>query len=284
MQRTISPIQLGLYTLAATFGGFLVGNIIFLMLSIDFSNPQSPLDPTQLPPQRLRLGLFFSHFFTFAIPGLAILWWAHGRDWWQKVNPLPFPGRAAGWATLFALVSLPLVAFSAWANLQLPLPDWAMAAEEQTAAILERVMTFNEGPIGLALALLAIAFAAGVGEELIFRGILQGRVLGGLNHHLAIWVAATVFSLIHFELAGFLPRLLLGAVLGYVFHWSGSLLLAMVLHMLFNGSQVIAVYLSGEFTPDTAEVELPPWYILTVSLLLTLGIAYYLERGRNNND
>ena len=67
-----------------------------------------------------------------------------------------------------------------------------------------------------ALGLLVIALLPAIGEELVFRGILQRELWRGtLNIHVAIWVSAAIFSAIHMQFYGFVPRLLLGALFGY---------------------------------------------------------------------
>lgn len=278
------PFQLAVYVLAAMICGFLIGNLLFILISAD---PESwttgTLSTRNVSAQQIRLGLLISHAFTFAIPGIAVLFFFHRMEWWKSITARPFPGRHLLWVLLFFFVAIPLVGVSVWINLQIPLPDWAVQTETDTSELLQKVLTF-ESPAGLVLAFLAVAVAAGVGEEIIFRGILQGRVFKSLNHHLAIWLAAAVFSLIHLELAGFLPRMVLGAILGYAFYWSGSLLLPILIHICFNGIQVIAAYTTGEFQADTTPVDLPAWYLILGSLVLTFGIGVYLERQSKQEE
>ncbi|MEO1256686.1 MAG: CPBP family intramembrane glutamic endopeptidase, partial [Bacteroidota bacterium] len=87
---------------------------------------------------------------------------------------------------------------------------------------------------------------------------------------------------IHFELAGFLPRLLLGAILGYSYWWSRSLWIPILFHTLFNGSQVIATYISGEYTPDTEDVDLPSPVLTILSLIAVVMLGIFLERDMDN--
>lgn len=260
--------------------GAMLGGGAFLLLSGDLSNGGNI---QSLSPQSLRIATFISHICTFTLPGLLALYLCFQKKWWQQVNYRPFPGRDLGLVLLFGLVSLPLVGLSMWINLQIPLPEWAMKPEQETTEMLAKILTIDSAS-ELIMALLTVAVAAGIGEELIFRGIFQKRLLGHLNHHLAIWIAAAIFSLIHFELAGFLPRMVLGAILGYIFHWSGSLIAVMLLHAVFNGSQVIATYISGTYTPDTDAVELPQWYLLLGSFVLTIGLAYFLESKQYDDE
>ena len=60
--------------------------------------------------------------------------------------------------------------------------------------------------------------------------------------HLSIWLTALVFSAVHMQFLGFFPRLILGAVLGYMLVWSGSLWLPIVAHFT-NNAFAVSCYL-----------------------------------------
>ena len=97
---------------------------------------------------------------------------------------------------------------------------------------------------GLVVNLIIIALLAAVGEELLFRGvILQLFVEWFKNKHLAIIISAILFSAMHIQFYGFLPRMILGILFGYIFIWSGSLWIPILLHFIFNGITVVAAYL-----------------------------------------
>lgn len=244
--------------------------------------PENISDPSAIAdvatPNQLRLALFLNHFMTFTIAGMIALLICYPKDWSNMVKLNHWPNlKTWAIAIAFGIASLPVVAYSIWINLQIPLPEWAIQTESATNDLIAKVLDINN-PVDLLAALLPVSLAAGLGEELIFRGILQGRVLRKLDHHLAIWIAAIAFSLIHFELAGFLPRMLLGAALGYTYYWSKSLWVPIVLHMAFNGTQVVAAYISGEFTPDTEMAEMPNILLTLVALAITLAIGFWAEQ------
>ncbi len=112
-------------------------------------------------------------------------------------------------------------------------------AKIQTNAFLS---TKNIG--GLLLNILIIGVIAAVGEEIVFRGLLQNIFYRWTNNiHAGIWIAAFLFSFIHFQFFGFFPRLLLGALLGYLYAWSGSLWSAIGGHFINNTAAVIAYFL-----------------------------------------
>jgi hypothetical protein len=86
-----------------------------------------------------------------------------------------------------------------------------------------------------------------IGEELLFRGVLQKLIqkMTGSSHW-AIWITATLFSALHLQFFGFLPRLLLGALFGYLLEWTGTLWLPILAHFINNASGVIVFFITGE--------------------------------------
>ncbi|WP_273444000.1 CPBP family intramembrane glutamic endopeptidase [Neolewinella agarilytica] len=241
----------------------------------------SPYSTLDLPERQwFRLALFGNNLLTFSVSALLSFWWVYRQRWASAAGfTLKANDKSVPFGVSVFLLSLPLVAWLAWINLQAPLPDWAVRSEEQTNQFLRSILTMESVP-ELFLALLTAAVTPAIGEELLLRGLLQRRVLAPLlgNHHLAIWLAAFAFSFMHFEFAGFLPRLLLGATLGYAYHWSRSIWVPIVLHFLFNGMQVMIAYFSGGFTPDTEMEIVPPWWLALASLVAILYIGWKAEQ------
>lgn len=88
-----------------------------------------------------------------------------------------------------------------------------------------------------------MAVLPALGEELLFRGVLQPVIKKGFgNPHLAIWLSAFLFSIFHQQVYAFLSILILGVVLGYIREWSGSLWPSVILHLINNGTIIVAVY------------------------------------------
>ena len=95
----------------------------------------------------------------------------------------------------------------------------------------------------------------GLGEEMFFRGALQRICCDGMRRrHLAVWTAAFVFSTLHFQFFGFVPRLVLGAFFGYAYLWSGSLWVPVIGHAL-NNSAVVAFMWMGNNSIDAAAMD-----------------------------
>lgn len=120
---------------------------------------------------------------------------------------------------------------------------WAKNAEAQAQNITEFFIHFDSFGNFL-FVLIVISLIPGIGEELLFRGLLQNKFKVLFNNvHLGIWVSAFLFSLIHMQFYGFLPRMLLGALFGYLYHWSGSLIVPIIAHIFHNGITLLIVYL-----------------------------------------
>ena len=161
--------------------------------------------------------------------------------------------------------------------------------EEAAAALTERFLQAdNIGGLLLNIGLMALLPA--LSEELSFRGTLQqiiykdqsGKVQS-TKVHLAIWITAFIFSAIHMQFYGFVPRMLLGAIFGYVFVWSGSLWVPITMHFVNNGLAVLVYYLMGESenTKNIADTlgAGDTWYLGVFSILITsLGLLIFYRR------
>ena len=151
--------------------------------------------------------------------------------------------------------------------------------EEQLGRLTEYLTRFNSFQDFL-IAFFIIAIIPAVGEELLFRGLIQTNLSRALrNPHLAIWLTAFIFGAIHFQFYGLFPRLFLGAIFGYLYYWSGSLLLPMIAHFVNNGFSLIMYYLSqqGVIEYDIAETSALPYSSILVFLLLGLAAFGYFR-------
>ena len=145
------------------------------------------------------------------------------------------------WAFVILMLSTPAMNFIINWNNEMSLPEsmsgleeWFRNSEDRAVHSLA-VLQGQHNVINLIVSSLIMGLLAGFGEELFFRGAFQ-RLLttGGVNRHVAVWSVAFVFSAIHFQFYGFVPRLLLGAYLGYLLVWSKSLWLPIAIHALNN--------------------------------------------------
>ncbi len=158
--------------------------------------------------------------------------------------------------------------------------EWAREREDALMG-LTKVLTNISSPGNLIFGFIVIALIPGIGEELVFRGLIQNEFKRGTgNIHLAIWAAAFLFSAIHMQFFGFVPRLLLGAFFGYLYHWSGNLLIPMFAHFFHNGFTLMMLYLfqTGriEMDPESAEAAPLPWVLF--GIISTFALLFYLRK------
>lgn len=204
-------------------------------------------------------------------------------------------------ALLSLLVAIPLInALVVWnEGMQLPpflggIEEWMRMTEKRAEELTLRMMSGTAWH-DLLLSLLVVAVLAGFGEELLFRGLLQGTLvkLLGKKHssvngsispwvmHVSIWTVAFLFSAIHLQFFGFIPRFLLGAWFGYLLWWTGSIWVPMLAHMINNA--LSAIFLFAETngwvseSPDNLGTADTAWLSL-VSLLLVSACAVLLKR------
>jgi membrane protease YdiL (CAAX protease family) len=132
--------------------------------------------------------------------------------------------------------------------------------------------------------LFVVAFTAAVSEELFFRGVVQQVSLECFrNKHIAIWLGAVLFSAGHLQFFGFFPRLFMGAYLGYLFYYSGSLWPGILAHFVNNGLIVLLTWLShrgtismdlenASFTEKNTTYVVISAIVVVISLLLVKRI------------
>jgi len=162
------------------------------------------------------------------------------------------------------------------------LEEWIMKMEDDSEQLMEKLMVVKTFP-SLLLNIFMIAILPAIGEEVLFRGVLQ-KIFVRLfkSGHLAVWFTAILFSALHLEFLGFLPRLVLGLVFGYLYLWSGKLWLSILAHFVNNAVPTIAAFIYGyENVMKTAGTEI--WkqaFFLPVPVVLMFVILFYI---RNSN-
>ena len=193
------------------------------------------------------------------------------------------PLLAAITVVIVALFMLPNSLFIEWNhNFTFPgnLDKWIRETEETAAAFTRFLTTFASFPDFL-FGLLVIAVLPAIGEELAFRGMIQPAVhrLTG-NMHLAIWITAAFFSAFHLQFLGFIPRLMLGAVFGYLMVWSGNLWLPIIAHFANNALGVTFLYLRqlGLTDFDAESPEAAPWALVIPGTILLFFLVKFLRK------
>jgi membrane protease YdiL (CAAX protease family) len=135
-------------------------------------------------------------------------------------------------------------------------------------------------------ALVVIALAPAIFEEVLFRGTLQKLLIHWFGNTkakaiLAIVVTSIVFSVVHFSFYGFLARAGLGIVLGLIFYYSRNIWLSILLHFINNGIAVTALFVlsrNGK-NPEAALKENFPWWygIIALGIVVTVFVSFKKE-------
>ena len=200
-------------------------------------------------------------------------------------------GRLALLSIGIMLTALPLINLLVSWNEQIRLPESLSGLEQlmqqmeaQADQLLQNFLTYQNGAWWvLLLNLLVLAVLPAIGEELTFRGVLQQLLVSRKSkvesrEHVAVWVTAFIFSFIHFQFYGFIPRLLLGALLGYALLWSGNIRYSMIMHGTNNALSVLLFYL-GTYVWDMSQEQIDAlgtehtwWLTLVCTPLMILQI------------
>ena len=206
----------------------------------------------------LKWGQLLQSIGMFVIPPFFLAWLCSEK-------PLSFLNldRKTNWVDVsylvfFMILIIPFINLLGDLNHQLVLPkalagieNWMKTSEAQASQITEKLLNVKNIQ-GLFFNIFLIAIIPALGEELFFRGALQGILKNWKGVKLAIWITAFVFSAIHLQFYGFVLRMLLGAFFGYLLFWSGNIWLAVIAHFVNNVLAVIFYFLkyNGYQVPD----------------------------------
>jgi len=145
---------------------------------------------------------------------------------------------------------LPFINYLDEINRSMSLPDFLSGMEEWMkekeiqAKNLTEIFLKTNSISGLFANIIIVALLPAIGEELLFRGLLL-KLFNQItkNIHVAVILSAIIFSAIHLQFYGFLPRFMLGVILGYLFVFTGNLWVPIFVHFLNNASSAIVYYL-----------------------------------------
>ena len=211
-------------------------------------------------------------------------------NWLQLDNKVNW--KVLLWAIGIMLVALPAINLMSHWNQHMVLPTWLsgveewMKAKEAEAEWLTKQFMSVTTISGLLVNLLLMAVLPALSEEITFRGVLQRLLnfqLSTFNSHLAIWLTAIIFSAIHMQFYGFVPRMLMGALFGYMLVWTDSLWVPMLMHFVNNGMAVLLYFLANKAGWDMDEVDAigtnETLWLGIVSLVLTIVGIYAFRRS-----
>ncbi len=291
-------LLLGIVLLSMVLGNFIGAAFMLYICKLglnDFSNLNATIMSSKNGWWAMMIAQGLASFLTFIAAG--IFYWRvverkSMKDFnWRKFPPL----KTLSIIFLIQICFIPLSGRIQNLNENMDLPAFLepierfmKSMEDNLTELTEFITTFNSNTQLLA-ALIIIAVFAGVGEELVFRGIVQRKFyIAFKNPHLAIWLSAFIFSAIHLQFYGFFPRMLLGAMFGYFYFWTGNLWVPILGHIFNNGLALILIHLVHlkKVSPDLEKLNIIPLPILLVFSALFASLIYYLTNSKNfeNSD
>jgi len=273
------------YSFTFLLGLLLAQPLFGITMEAVFASLASFGDPLSL--QLLRYFQVLQSFGLFILPVLAAGFFFTGNPFCS----LRLDQGPKGWVypalIVLMFISLPMVNWLITLNESMKLPgflqeveSWMKTTEDQATKLTDAFLKMPDASTML-LNLIMIGALPAIGEELLFRGLLQPLLKNWTkNIHLAIFLSAFLFSAMHLQFYGFLPRLILGLMFGYLFYWTGSLWVPVIAHFVNNSAAVIISWLgqqgwiSGDYEHfgETGNF----WFILlsaaaTVFLLLLIN-------------
>lgn len=200
-------------------------------------------------------------------------------------------GRQFLGVLILYFISLPFFnALIEW-NSNLHLPDFMSGLEnmfrnwEDSAAATTSIILNDSSWFGLISGILVVGIITGVSEEMFFRAGIQRAIMqSSVSPHIAIWLTAIIFSAIHFQFFGFIPRLLLGALFGYFYYYSGSIWISSFAHAFNNSMAVIIAwlisrgYVGNEIETIGSNGIVDFWISLSSMVFTSIFIVFYFSK------
>lgn len=254
-----SPLTRLVFTILLTISCFLVTFILGVLLAIplfkvnlfnsfaaisDYSNPSAIA--------LLKYLQIIQSFGLFIIPAiLAGFFFERNSPGYLRIDK---PSKPVIYllALVIMFAALPLINWMVVLNEGMRLPEflggvekWMISTEGEAAKLTEVFMNVNSLG-GFTINMIMIAILPAIGEEFLFRGLLQRLFDEWLkNIHVAIFISAFLFGAMHMQFYGILPRMMLGVLFGYLFYWTGSLWIPVFAHFINNASAVFISYLAN---------------------------------------
>jgi len=295
--KPFSQLMFSIFVVIASFLAFLVVSLVAAipLFGVD-SIMNLPVLDNMTDPDGMKMLKYFQvvqSIGVFIVPPFILGWLFHGKI----AEYLSLNKNISLASVLLVLVlsfaASPFINFIGELNANMQLPEWLSGVEnwmrdtEEKAAELTEAFLKVETIGGLIFNIFMIAFLPAIGEELLFRGVIQ-RIFTNWsrNQHWGIWISAILFSALHMQFYGFIPRVFLGVLFGYLLVWSGSIWLPIIAHFINNAVAVVAMYLidKGLLSQEIEEIGTTSdsYYMAAVSLLLI--VVFMLMIKRQNSE
>jgi membrane protease YdiL (CAAX protease family) len=298
--REMKPLSQLMFSIFVIIASFLVFLVVSLVIAIPVFGLDSMMSiPTMDElnnPESIRVLKYFQvvqSIGVFILPPFILGWLFNGKiSEYLSLNKT-VTLESVLMVLVLSFAASPFINFIGEINANMQLPDWLSGVEnwmksaEDKAAKLTEAFLKVETTSGLIFNIFMIAFLPAIGEELLFRGVIQ-RIFTNWtrNYHWGIWISALLFSALHMQFYGFVPRWLLGVMFGYLLVWSGSIWLPIIAHFINNSIAVIIMYMIDKkmLSPEIEEIgsNSDSYYLAAVSFVLI--VVFMLLIKRQNSD
>jgi len=295
--RTMKPFAQLMFALFVMVASVFIFMVVGMIAAMPFYGIGSLMNGMSAASLNSPEGLNFLKYFQviqsiglFVAPPFAIGWLYSGNiGEYLKINRST---RTQSFllAAISLLMVIPVINFLGAINSQMRLPEslsglegWMKTMEDAAKVLTEKFLKVDSFG-GLLFNVFMIAILPALGEELMFRGVIQ-RIFSTWtkNYHWGIWITAFLFSAMHMQFYGFLPRMALGAMFGYLLVWTGTMWVPILAHFVNNLMGVLGYFLidKGTISNDieewgTGTEQIP---LVLFSFLVVGGLLYLIYKG-----
>jgi membrane protease YdiL (CAAX protease family) len=295
--KPFPQLMFSLFVMIASVLIFMILGMIAAIPFFDFATLMNSITITENNPNGVNFLKYFQTIQSiglFVVPPFILASLFHGNiGEYLKINRSTRPMNYL-LASVSLLLIIPFINFLGAINGKMSFPDtfsgietWMRNMEDTAGIMVEQFMKVTSLS-GLLFNVFMIAVLPAIGEELMFRGVVQ-RIFTTWtkNHHWGIWISAFLFSAMHLQFYGFLPRMALGALFGYMLVWTGSMWIPMLAHFVNNLMGVLGYFLMNKqvISKDVEELgagsDQLPLVVLSATLVgILLFVFYRNNRGK----
>lgn len=289
-RQTFNPLTQIAFLLLLAGGGIVFGTIITLVIAAaSLHVPMLNIADELLKPENVQISRwlqFTATFFYMAVPAIIFSFIISKKTFAALSFGKKVSGSQLMWVAAIVFTALLISGALGELNSMIPLPGaWAekfKAMEDEynkQVLALSSMKTFTDYIISLVL----IALLPAMFEEMFFRGAMQQVLIKLFGSALAgILITSIIFSAIHLSFYGFLPRLFLGMMLGYIFYYSKNLWLNILAHFLNNAAALTQMYLlskEGKLNEETMNDTFPIYYGLIAAAAFVLAFKMFRKKS-----
>lgn len=240
---------------------FFIGNVVLIGLAVagglsitDGLDIFSAVGDPSMKPY-IKTGIGLNHLIIFTGTALCFAYWLKRKNWkfYFDCEKIEWPLLTSFILLLFCAYPIIVASASLFEGV-----EWVSQIDESSIEALMKMLAMDN-TLDLIVNLGIVALLPAVGEELLFRGIIQKELIKRVeNHHLAIIIASIIFSGVHLQIQGFLPKFFIGLILGYAYYWTKSIWYPMVLHFINNAIPTVLLFFAGEEAEAMQEEAIQP--------------------------